>query len=321
MLNEAGVDPIEKKSTKVEIETKMEPLCAICQTSFLFQNDATLVRIVMGKILDSKNHIHFAILLFSDKPSQCVILKSLSNGKQQELIILKLLNQKFPESDKPHMTLLASHKEQSFTMLVIERGEMDLFDYINKYKEDHGGTPNLTLEVSKVKDILRKILRKLKMLHENGIAHLDVSLENIMYFNNDFFFIDFEFSQLVDKKAEFHFNGFGLPICDCGKELFMSTTRFMRNPFNALKEDIFAIGIVAFALLFDAPAFESHESSLAYEVQSGNSYKIGKRYRENNKDDAMYMMGCKFIDQCCSTKYLLTRTIDNIIAHPLLQEQ
>lgn len=71
-----------------------------------------------------------------------------------------------------------------------------LHDYLKKQKAEEGKTEyDQTLEESEAKRILRQLLEVLSYLHEEGITHRDIKLENILLDdNNNIKLIDFGFS-------------------------------------------------------------------------------------------------------------------------------
>ena len=90
--------------------------------------------------------------------------------------------------------------------------------------------------------LLLQVAKGIQILHEHGIAHLDIKLENIMVNNWDqIVIIDFGFAEL------------GQPgnLIDrfCGSFAYVSPEQIVQRPYDPFKSDIWSYGVLAFATL------------------------------------------------------------------------
>ena len=123
-----------------------------------------------------------------------------------------------------------------------ENGE--LFDYVYKLKEGFS-------ERNSAK-IFLEILKNLRIMHENRIAHCDIKPENIII-GNDFSIklIDFGFSEILDKESNFIYEYKGSEIY-CSPEI---RNRNM-NGYDGIKSDIFSMGVLLFVITVGRFPFE-----------------------------------------------------------------
>ena len=115
-----------------------------------------------------------------------------------------------------------------------ENGE--LFDFV--YKLDEGFPENISIK------IFTKIVKLVKILHDNRIAHCDIKPENVMV-GNDFSIklIDFGFSQILEKEDNLIYN-------NKGSEVYSSPEVQNKNVngYDGLKSDIFSLGVLLFVI-------------------------------------------------------------------------
>lgn len=144
--------------------------------------------------------------------------------------------------------------------LVMPLLKVDLYDIIEK----HGAIPE-----SKVFNMLEDILSGLEVTHSLGIAHHDISLENLML-------DQFGHVTIIDYgmavKVPLVVGGDGTSVklksqagwpCRCGKALYHSPETidagFGKPAFDALKVDIWSLGVVLFLLLTGVPPWDVQE--------------------------------------------------------------
>ena len=125
-----------------------------------------------------------------------------------------------------------------------ENGE--LFDYIYEIKE--GFSEKISMK------IFLNILKKLKILHENRIAHCDIKPENVIV-GKDFNIklIDFGFSEILGKEDNYIYEY-------KGSEVYSSPEVRNRNNneygYDGIKSDIFSIGVLLFVITLGRFPFE-----------------------------------------------------------------
>lgn len=108
----------------------------------------------------------------------------------------------------------------------------DLFEYMYKIK----------LDSLKIKDIMKQILEGLNYLHNNGIIHCDIKLENIFVCSDDTVkIIDFDLSRWIDK-----------PSIKCGGSYpYISPEALLKSMNLPITEkmDIWSLGILLYILV------------------------------------------------------------------------
>ncbi|KAJ1481968.1 kinase-like domain-containing protein [Baffinella frigidus] len=122
--------------------------------------------------------------------------------------------------------------------------------------------------------VIRTVLEALLYLHEEGIAHRDVKLENILYMSPDpaepqIKVADFGMAQYCDKDSVMHTlcgttastapevlkqgeDGY-TPSCDIWSVLYQA----LRLPSFLVQDKMRSVGVVLYELLFMAPPFSS----------------------------------------------------------------
>lgn len=139
----------------------------------------------------------------------------------------------------------------------------DLFAYV----EERGGLPQPTAFA-----YFQQIIHGVEALHARGIAHHDMSLENIML-DADWCAVIIDFGMAVKTTpAQRSFlapprnagNYFAVPLrarrgwpCRCGKLLYMAPELYEpRAPFDVFAADVWACGIILFLLLTGMPPYD-----------------------------------------------------------------
>lgn len=106
------------------------------------------------------------------------------------------------------------------------------------------------------------VLHGLCFLHENGIAHRDISLENILLQNGRAVIADFGLCARKDsKKNEFRCSEM------VGKHYYMAPEVVCRSEYDPCQADVWSVGIALFILLTTSPPFD-----MASRADSGFRY-------------------------------------------------
>lgn len=98
---------------------------------------------------------------------------------------------------------------------------------------------------------LKDVLAGLSYLHSNGIAHRDISLENILLLDDRAVITDFGLCAQQDK----HENVFSCTEI-VGKHYYMAPEIVARSRYDPKKADIWSVGVSFFILLTSSPPFE-----------------------------------------------------------------
>lgn len=121
-------------------------------------------------------------------------------------------------------------------------GDITLQDYLRSY-------PNMIRE-EKIKDIFRSVAKAIGYCHSKGVCHRDLKLDNILINHEGVIkLIDFGFAirktATNDKITDF-----------CGTPSYMSPEIVQRRPYDGLKSDIWALGILLYKLLIGRYPFK-----------------------------------------------------------------
>jgi len=127
-----------------------------------------------------------------------------------------------------------------------ENGE--LFNYV--YQLEKGFPEKVSAK------IFAKIVKSVKILHENNIVHCDIKPENILV-GNDFNLklIDFGFSKKINKDHVVYGNE--------GSEIYSSpeTRKGNNSGYDGIKNDIFSLGVLLFVITIGRFPFNSSKYS------------------------------------------------------------
>lgn len=116
----------------------------------------------------------------------------------------------------------------------------DLFSYMEQYQ----------MSASMIQRVVREISQALSHLHSLGIAHLDISLENVLLDNNlSCRLADFQVAKQIAAASHDR-----QPI---GKLFYMAPEVYnSRSAYNGFQADIWSLGIFIFILLTGSPLCE-----------------------------------------------------------------
>lgn len=114
------------------------------------------------------------------------------------------------------------------------------------------------------KIIFRQLIQAVGYLHQKGIAHRDLKLDNVLYDSQTqkIKLIDFGFSvgTCRDKKSESY----------CGTPHYMDPDIAKKVPYSPFAADIWACGVILYiCLVGKLPFFGDFEGDLFRRIQSG----------------------------------------------------
>lgn len=130
---------------------------------------------------------------------------------------------------------------------------------------------NKAFEEPKVVSIVQRLIGALVHAHGRKIAHCDLKPDNILYNPNDntLKLIDFGFAGIYDNKITSFY---------CGTPNYMSPQLLARKAFSPFKADVWALGVLAFKLLFNQfPYNGKNEQDLLQKIRA-NEINFG--YKE-----------------------------------------
>mmetsp|Transcript_45537 Transcript_45537/g.96932 ORF Transcript_45537/g.96932 Transcript_45537/m.96932 type:complete len:348 (-) Transcript_45537:192-1235(-) len=157
------------------------------------------------------------------------------------------------------LSILRQHKDESGHWIVMEYcPQGDLLDYVL-------GQPHGRLKPLHAKESFRQILRGLAHLHKNGIAHLDMSLENILIAQNGQLKIcDFGLARRMPAGGVFPPE----KGCKPGKKYYAAPEIVEGKSFDGRSADMFSCGVALFVLLLGS-----------YPFRCANALKDNRFYR------------------------------------------
>lgn len=166
-------------------------------------------------------------------------------GLQDEARILSQLDHpniaKFIEYS-PEAEAIVNGNPKIVSYLALElAAKGDMFDFINVVQG---------LGEAVTRRVFKQFLSALHYLHERNIAHRDIKLENILFDENlQVKLVDFGFAAHLDPVK--------LNKTYVGTENYMSPEQLCQQPYNGKKIDVFAAGMILFAIRRGRPPFNS----------------------------------------------------------------
>ncbi|KAG7378949.1 NUAK SNF1-like kinase 1 [Phytophthora pseudosyringae] len=127
--------------------------------------------------------------------------------------------------------------EKQTLYLVMEHcADGDLYDYLSKRKQR-------TLSCMNALSVLSQVAAGLAFLHQHGIAHRDISLENIMLHRGRCKLGDFGLATRAQQGGGRH----------VGKKYYMAPEIVAGGPYDPKAADVWSLGIVLFIMLTGSP--------------------------------------------------------------------
>lgn len=144
---------------------------------------------------------------------------------------------------------------------------IDFFDYIKK------NNPSIQNKIFYFKQILEGLL----YMHNLGIAHMDLKLENIIIdtFNNKIKIIDFGHSKVFHDSL--HAGKFILNNNIYGSLAYIAPEEFLKKEYNPEKVDVWACGIILYIIIYNGfPWYKAKMSDKNYYNYVNNNTKFLK---------------------------------------------
>jgi serine/threonine protein kinase len=99
----------------------------------------------------------------------------------------------------------------------------------------------------------KQIVEGLKFIHEKGMAHRDIKIDNLL---------------LTDHYQTLKIGDFGSVAIDLSSKEFVGTHRYMapevfqrETEYNCQKADVFSLGVTLYALIFNALPFDAKQTN------------------------------------------------------------
>jgi serine/threonine protein kinase len=161
-----------------------------------------------------------------------------------------------------------------WTTLTMQEGADDLYTYL-----EHN---EFLLSLTICRSIIHQLVTKLGKAHAQGWAHLDISLENLLWDEDerDLRIIDWELGTKLDKEVTHHFRVGTWSDPLSGKIQYMTREHFQEQPWNGFQEDVFAVSVIMFMLLAGIIPFTDCEDNNYDLFQEGRWEEIVGRFNQ-----------------------------------------
>ena len=195
----------------------------------------------------------------------------------------------------------------------------ELFDLVDKSQGEFG------FEETTAKLLMKQILQGVKSLHDAGICHRDLSLENVMLHENKCKIIDFGMSVRMPTKQNALSRPRSFkrklsliePTGPCGKLFYMSPEIFRNQAYDGRAVDIWSAGAIMFMLIVGSPAYSKPDISddCFKWIVSGRMSKLLSDWGMNVSDEAINLM-----EEMMCVDPSRRLTIDQIEKHPWFRD-
>eukprot|EP00466_Bigelowiella_natans_P009686 jgi/Bigna1/54715/estExt_Genewise1Plus.C_410012 len=179
----------------------------------------------------------------------------------------------------------------------------ELFDFVSAQG---------ALKEAEARDILRQCAGAVAFMHERGIAHLDLSLENILMHRT-----------YDGKHHHNHHHLHDASVRRPGKPSYMAPEIYAGDKFNPQKADAFSLGVVHFVMLTGVPPFRlatPHDKRFKFVVGSEKRiHRICEKWkRPITKESARflaklvsYATNRLTVQEMVKTDYMITASNNN----------
>jgi len=210
----------------------------------------------------------------------------LENDKDNIKVEIQLLS----KLNHPNIIkLIETFEDDENLYLVMELMPQDLLHYTMKHKK-------LSEEESRL--AFMQIVDAVKHCHENGIAHRDLKLDNVILNNSlDVRLIDFGMYGRLNGKKFKHF---------CGSRAYAAPEILKQQPYDGTCVDVWSLGVILYSLLVGGFPFADDRQVLEGRV---------KFPRGSVSKPAMDLIS-RMLQR--STRHRLT--IDEVLSHPWMTE-
>ena len=211
---------------------------------------------IVKLVTDKVTKIEYAMKIYKKNEIKERVRKRCVNN---EIEILKKINNK-------NIIKLIEVIDLKDYILIIQ--ELFIGISLGKYHKKYWKTEDLTKKKEKTyKIILTQIFSAMNYLHLNGIAHLDIKMDNILINDKlDIKIIDFGFA-VYDLKNTLN-NFFG------GTPNYMSPEIILKRPYISILSDIWSLGVLVFKLFCNEYPFKGFTEKDLYNCIKKGKYRI-----------------------------------------------
>lgn len=190
-----------------------------------------------------------AVKTYKKQAIMAMQMKGSEENPANEMMALSLLSHMSPHSNVMNVKELFSDAENFYMVMPFMSGG-DLLDVMENTTGENGQANCFSHQMAR--DMFSDVMSGLQHLHTHGIAHRDLSIENVLYNPNteSFSIIDLGMCLRLPKDET---SGKYLPIRRrniCGKKNYIAPEIWAELPvFHPMKCDIWAAGVMLFMVL------------------------------------------------------------------------
>ena len=179
---------------------------------------------------------------------------------KSESKMMDYVQKKFDCDDLPIMAKTACFEDVNNVYLVMDKAEIDLFDLLERKSHLPQKRELLPsgLSVQEASFIIKGVMEVVQRLHSCGIAHRDISLENVVFDSrcSKMKIIDLGCAEVLDTSLEHHYPAsLSRPVV--GKLPYMAPEVLDNKiPYNAFKGDAYTLGPIITSVVFGTFSYD-----------------------------------------------------------------
>jgi serine/threonine protein kinase len=236
-----------------------------------------------------------SLYLCHDHESRRYVLKKLpkNDDSRRELYIQYYLKSKYI------INIIEIFEAKLYYYVVLEYADGgDLFDRLN----------TMRLKDKEICAILLKIAWLIKYIHDKGIVHADIKMENILIKNDTLRLADFGFSNFVGGITTT--SDYTIPY---------TSPEQLNNANRCFKSDVWSLGMIAYFLYFGVHPFNIDDADLSSSREISDATKMFKSqltfhnapisYKFKNLIKKMLVFDC---EKRCSLQYVI-RVLEKMV--------
>lgn len=198
---------------------------------------------------------------------------------------------------------------------IIDKAHLQVYEFIEGRELFGVIIDNKGFKIEKVKLFTKQIALALKYLHDNGIAHGDISLENIII---DRLKLNVK---LIDFGLSYYNRGIYPIIHDkrtCGKTGYVSKERKNNPNYSPFLDDVYSLGVVSFCMLFGVPPYNKiGDKFWKYIMKYGFNFIINKIHKSKVNSSDISLIDSFFSKLICTEEKRIT--INEVLSHDFLK--
>ncbi|RWS30370.1 testis-specific serine/threonine-protein kinase 1-like protein 1 [Leptotrombidium deliense] len=177
-------------------------------------------------------------------------------------------------------------------------GRGDLIDVLEK---------NGAFQEEQCKILFKEIVDGLEFVHNHGLTHRDLKVDNILLDKNGHAIItDFGFARRVYDKVD---GRRVLAETYCGTTAYIAPEVLEQKPYNPQMADVWSLGVVLYLMMNDTFPFDDNDDKKMLIAQQNRDYVIEQNWSSELKDLIAKMLEPNLQERI---------TVPQILAHPWL---